>query len=240
MPDKVIDVPGIGPTAFPEDMSDDDIAKAIKPYFDESAPAPQKPAAAPVETSAPDSMGKMGGREMATGAAYGMSQLPSALPAIGQGAQFVAKTPAAQKLIARGIGAAAGEMLGGPAEALVGTVMGGPLSASVGKVAGKVASGIQSSASTRAFTMQQAVKGTAGVVGRNPATGQFTKILPSALKGVIEKLGPAMGMMSGESAALENLNDPAKLKAFIAKLSPEEKAKLFRQMPASFAKEYQD
>jgi len=159
-----------------------------------------------------------------TAAAYLAGQAPKAMPAISKAAGFVAESPVAQKVIAHGVGAAAGEVAG-PIGSLTGMVLGGDLKEGVGKAAAYVAKKTAASQAT---------------VGRDPVTGQFTKLMPSAWKEVIGKLGRSMGMAQAEGAAIGNLNDPAKVKAFLSTLNPDDRARLLRKMPASFAKEYSD
>lgn len=52
MPDKVIDVPGFGPTAFPDSMSDDDIVQAIQKQHPDLAPKAASPAPVKPQTAA--------------------------------------------------------------------------------------------------------------------------------------------------------------------------------------------
>lgn len=151
-----------------------------------------------------------------TGGAYALGQAAKALPAVNTAASYVAKTPLAQKAIATGIGAATGAATGGTGQVAMEGLLGERFSDLVGKGAKMV---------------EKATQATKATVGRNPVTGQFTAIAqqsPSWLKTIFDKLGPSMGLMSSEAAALNRLNSPEEFQKFVLGLKPEYRAEMMK------------
>src|SRR5215831_10553273 len=104
MPDKIIDIPGVGQVSFPDSMADADIEKAAaKLYADNQPPASQ--AATEVPTSSP-----MPAIRWAAGAGIDIARAAggAASPMIQKAAGAVANSPVAQRVIGRAAGAAAG------------------------------------------------------------------------------------------------------------------------------------
>lgn len=180
------------PTEY-SDLSDAELESKVlakyPEYKDLAAPSSQQAASETPAESNPL-------RPVATGTAYAAGAiLPRALPLVSSAANLVAKSPLAQKALAVSAGAAMGAQVG---QAEIGGALGGYFGSDL------LAAG--------AKRLAQATAPVATKLANWPprdVLGQFVKItrahkLPSALS----RMGNAMGMISGEGAALEQMNTP--------------------------------
>lgn len=114
MADKVIDIPGVGPIAFPDSMSESDMnAAAAKLYQDH---------AQPVEPQKPNQPSSSGGLTLAVAG--------KAVPVLSRAVQEVATNPAVPKLMAK-----TGSAIGGLAPVVGGAYEAGPAGAAIGLAA---------------------------------------------------------------------------------------------------------
>lgn len=172
-----------------EPPTDDDMADVFTEARGQTEDAPAAPLDTAVET--PDNSSSGMAPAIATGAAYlAGSVLPRALPFVNKAASYVAGSPGAQRAVGTALGAAVG--IGTKTDMALDALVGGSMKDLVGQGAAKLA---------------RLTQGARATVGR-AANGRFTKLLPSRLPSVLENLGRSMGMISGEGAALEQMNTP--------------------------------
>ncbi len=197
MPDKIIDIPGVGHVAFPESMADADIEKASAKLYSEHHDASVMPTTAQ-ESSAPSSLIPAAGLALA-----GASKI--AAPITTAVTDF-ATNPAVPK-----IGSAIGKAAGGLAPVVAGALEGGPLGALVGIAA--ASKGAWAGSKTGWFTAKMLQQ--LGI----PAAKLFEKVAPYADAATLP-----LAAASAEADALNRLNDPSELKALEARLSGQEPA----------------